>query len=164
MTSTASKALAKGQILPAEGERQHLGHRLRAVGGVDEQVRPAVVPEQLPAPTARHQHIAAEVDTAKRDEPAAAGGVQRGDQPAFGAQPDAVRGVLDVAAGDDPAVVDERRGADRELRVWRVGTAHRLERGPAEPGPVDLGHRRAAAILWRCGEAIWWGGLISFLR
>ena len=44
-----------------------------------------------------------------RHQPAAAGGVQRRDQAALGAQPQAVRGVLDVAAGDDPAVVDQRR-------------------------------------------------------
>ena len=53
--------------------------------------------------------VAVAVDAGERDQPAAAGGVQRGDQPALGAQRDAVRGVLDVAADDDPAVVDQRR-------------------------------------------------------
>jgi hypothetical protein len=73
ITSTALNAsLAKWEILPAEGERQYLDHRLGAFGGVDEQVGPAVFPEQLPTPTARHQHVTMEVHCDEGDEPATA--------------------------------------------------------------------------------------------
>src|SRR3954452_18598182 len=141
MTSTTSKAVsAKGEILPTEREGQDLGHRLGPLGGVDEEVRAAVLPQQLPAPPAGHEHVAAVVDAGERDEPAAAGGVQRRHQPALRAEPDPVRGVLHVAADDDPAVVDQRGRPHRELRVRRVGAAHRFQRGPAQRRPVDLAH------------------------
>ena len=77
---------------------------------------------------------------ANADQPPAAGRVQRRDQPALGAQAQPVRGVLDVAADHDPAVVDERGRTDREVRVRRVGPAHRLDRRRPQPGPVDGRH------------------------
>ena len=78
------------------------------------QVAAAVLPEELPAAAARHERLAVGADAEDGDEPAAAGRVQRRDQPALGAEADAVGGVLDVAAGDDPAVVDQRRDAHLE--------------------------------------------------
>ena len=71
-------------------------------------------------------------------QPAAPGQVQLGDQTALGAQRDAVRRVLDVAAGHHAAVVDPGGGADPELRVRRVGVRHRLlgRRGQFLPGIV----------------------------
>ncbi len=56
-----------------------------------------------------------EVDARERDKAPAARSVQRGHQPALGAQTQTVRSVLDVAADDDPPVVDERGRTDREL-------------------------------------------------
>src|SRR3954447_5138334 len=107
MMSTTSW-LAKREVLPPEGERQDLDHRFDALGGVDEQVGPAVLPQQLAAPAARHEEVASEVHAGKGDESAAATRVQRRHQPALRTETQTVRGVLDVAPRDDPAVVDER--------------------------------------------------------
>src|SRR5436305_10966917 len=81
MTSTAEKPSAKGKVLASECQRQHVGHRLDALRGVDEEIRAAVLPQQLPAPSTRHQHLTVEVDARERDQATAAGGVQRGHQP-----------------------------------------------------------------------------------
>ena len=52
--------------------RQHLGHRPDAVGGVDQELGAAVLPQQLAAAAARHQHVARAVHAGEGDEPAAA--------------------------------------------------------------------------------------------
>src|SRR4051794_26372341 len=100
MMSTTSKfsAIDVAEVLTSEGERKHVDHRLHAFGGVDEQVRTAVLPQQLTAASARHEHVAAEVDAGEGDQAPATGGVQGRHQPALGAQAKTVGGVLDVAA------------------------------------------------------------------
>ena len=136
MTSTASRTpLTQPRCSRpnASGSTSVIG--LVPSGRVDQQVGAAVLPQQLPAPPARHQHRAVHVDAGEGDQPAAAGGVQRRHQAALGAQPQPVGRVLDVAADDDPAVVDERGRADRELRVRRVRVPHRLEGGAAQRRP-----------------------------
>ena len=75
-----------------------------------QQVGPAVLVEQLPAAPARHDHLGVLVDAHEVRQPAATGGVQRGHQAALGAQRDAVRRVLDVAAHHH---ADRRRRAPR---------------------------------------------------
>jgi len=77
---------------------------------VDEQVGAAVLPQQLTASAARHQRLPVRTDTADGEQPAATTGVQRRYHAALGAQPHPVGGVLHVAAGHDPAVVDQGRG------------------------------------------------------
>ena len=74
MTSTASKPrhARADQVVGAEGVGQHLGHRLDAADGLDQQVGPAVLPEQLPAAAARHQRVAVLVHADHRHQPAAA--------------------------------------------------------------------------------------------
>src|SRR5579859_3275198 len=106
MTSTAPMALTATLVLAAERQRQQVDHRLGALDGVDEQIGAAVLPQQLPAPSTRHQHVAVRVDAGERDEPSAAAGVQRGHESALSAQRQSVRRVLDVATGDDATVVD----------------------------------------------------------
>ena len=74
--------------------------------------------------------------------------MQVADQGALGAQRQPVRGVLDIAAGDDPAVVDEACRADTEVRVRRVRRAGRLVRLSAQIGPGDccsLAHAERAS-------------------
>ena len=44
-----------------------------------------------------------------------------GDSSLFGADGEAVRGVFDVAAGDDVAVGEQDGGADAEVAVGRIG-------------------------------------------
>ncbi len=93
------------------------------------QVGTAVLPEQLAASSAGHQHLTRAVDADEVGQPAAPGQVQLGDQSALGAQAHAVGGVLDVAAGDHTSVIDSSRSADRVARVGRIGMTHRLDRG-----------------------------------
>ncbi len=80
--------------------------------------RPAVRPAVLPSSCRQRPHgISGSpccVDAGDGDQPAAAAGVQRRDHAALGAQADAVGRVLDVAADDDAAVVDQAGHADRE--------------------------------------------------
>ena len=94
--------------------------------------------------------------------------LQRGDQAALGAQAEPVGGVLDVAAGDRAAVVDEGGGADREAGVGGVRPGHR-RRGPASrsasqstsrsggcvtcPGPSGSGRPSALGIRSRCADS-----------
>jgi hypothetical protein len=77
------------------------------------------------------------VDARERHEPAAARHVQGRHEGALGAQRQSVGGVLDVAADDDAAVVDERRHPDRELRVRHVGVLGDLVGTGAQGVPVD---------------------------
>src|SRR3954466_8802987 len=89
MTSTTSNdESVKGKVLATERERQHFDHRLDALGRVDEHVGSAVLPQQLPAPSARHQELAPEVHAGERQEASAAGRVQGRAVTALGAQPD----------------------------------------------------------------------------
>ena len=115
---------------PAAAPRSSAGCR---AGVSTRQSGPAVLPEQLPAAAAGHQHRAVPVHAGEGDQPAAAAGDQRRDQAALGAQGHPVRGVLHIAAGDDPAVVDQRGGAHRIVGV-RART-----RGAASPGPRRAG-------------------------
>src|SRR5690606_34275399 len=117
MTSMASISRSPAQIVRAEGVRQQLRQRLGAVHGLHEQVGTAVFVQQLTAAPARHQQLLMPVDAGEGDQPSPAGGVQRRHQPALGAQADTVGGVLYIASRHDPAVVDERGGADGELGV-----------------------------------------------
>lgn len=73
-------------------------------------------------------------------ETAAARAVQLRDQAALRAQAEAVRGVLDVAARDGAAVVDEGGDADRVAGVRGVRPGHGVPGHRTKPGPVDGGH------------------------
>ena len=95
---TSTDALRR-QVFGAERAGEQRRHRNRAGFGVDQQRGAARFPQQLAAPAARRERIARRaVDARDRDEPAAARRVQRRHQPALGAQREAVRRVLDVAA------------------------------------------------------------------
>ena len=66
-----------------------------------------------------------------------AGGVERRDQAAFGAQGQAVGGVLHIAAGDDPPVGGQASRADPEPGIGSVGMFRCGRGGQAKPWPVD---------------------------
>ena len=70
------------QVVGAE----RVGEQLAEGASVEEQLGAAVLVEQLPAPPAGHERLAATVDAGHRDQAAAAGGVQRRDEPALGAE------------------------------------------------------------------------------
>ena len=53
---------------------------------VDEHVGSAVLEQHLPAPSARHQHLAVGVHTRQRDQPSAAAGMQGADHCALGTE------------------------------------------------------------------------------
>ena len=72
----------------------------------DEQLRAAVLPQQLPAAAARHQRFAVPVDAGHRHQAPATAGVQVRDHAALGTEPYPVCRVLDVAPDHEPAVVE----------------------------------------------------------
>ena len=150
----------QASLMPAAGAR---GRRPPAAPRPSTSARPGCPPQfgaaelvdHLPAPAARHQQVTLAGPAGQRDQPAAAGQPQLTDQGAFGAQTQPVGGVLDIAAGDDPAVVDQRGGAHLQARVGAIGGRGGLDRpapaGPASPAPssatalavdqpVGLGH------------------------
>ena len=96
-----------------------------------------MLPQQLAAASARHEQVVVAGPAGQRREHAAAGGVQQAHQPAFGAQTEPVRGVLDVARLQQAAVGRERRDADLQLRVGRVRPCGGLDGEAAQVVPVD---------------------------
>src|SRR6478609_7449264 len=105
------------EVLGPERLRQHLRHRELALGSEQHAYRTAVLPQELPAATAGHEHLTVAADAHHRDEPPPAGSVEVGDHPALRAEPDTVGGVLDVAPRHDAAVVDEAGRPDRKPGV-----------------------------------------------
>ncbi len=78
------------------------------------------------------------VDARERDEATTSARVQRRHQAALGAQREPVRRVLDVAAGDDAAVVDECGRTHLQVRVRRVRALRDLARGGPQVVPGDV--------------------------
>ena len=148
MTSTASSSSVRRHPTASRSSGPNASGSTSAIGADaprrhQQQLGAAVLPQQLPAPAARHEHVAVAVDAARtrvsRPPPV---GVQRDDQTALGAQHDAVRRVLDVAADHDPAVVGDRRpprpgsGSTARTRAAITSTAAARERLPVERRPV----------------------------
>src|SRR5699024_7008867 len=106
------------------------------------EVRSGELVEQLPAPAAGHDDLRLTVDAGEGGDAATSGQLQLTHQGAFGTEPDAVGGVLHIAAGDQPAVISQGGGADRVAGVGRVGVSHGVGGGldqSAEPGTVGPG-------------------------
>jgi len=97
-----------------------------------------VLDEELATAPARHERPAVAGDDGEGKEPLRPGGDDVRDEPALGAQRQAVGGVLDVATDEDPAVGDEAGRADAQSRVGRVGVARGPRRLGAQVWPVDL--------------------------
>src|SRR5665213_4431556 len=97
MRSTTS-TLGPTQIVRPERIRQQAGKRHRTRLMVDQHPGAAVLPQQLPASTARHQYDAGTINAGQCDESSAARRRQRRNDSAFGAEGESVRRVLDVAA------------------------------------------------------------------
>ncbi len=79
------------QSLGVERSGQDVAHRAHRAVAVDQEVRAAGLPEQLPAAAARHDGVAQSGACRHRDESPSPAGVQRRDQPALRAQREAVR-------------------------------------------------------------------------
>ncbi len=124
-----------------EGVGDHLVDRFDARHRVEQHAWCGVFEEQLAATPAGHERIPLAVDARECDELAAPGHVQRGDEGALGTQSEAVRGVLDVRARDDAAVVNDGRDANGEVGVGRVGVRERLLGDPAQGIPVGVSLR-----------------------
>ena len=92
----------------AAGGSSSIGPR----AGVHQQAQAARLQQELPAAPAGEEVLAVPGDHAHRGQRAAARRVQRGDQPAFGAEREAVGRVLDVASHHDPAVAGLARRTD----------------------------------------------------
>src|SRR5690606_10332310 len=112
-----------------------------------------VLEQQLPAASAGHDDLAVAVDADELGQQGAAAAHQLRDQPALGAQRHAVGGVLDVAAGHEPAVVGAGGGADAVAGVRRVGAQHRGVRLGPQPRPVAA--HRAVSPAARVASAAW---------
>ena len=125
--------------------QDHLVDRLDAGNGVEEHARRRVLEEQLATAPARHERVALAVDTRERDELAAAGHVEARDERALRAQPESVRGVLDVRARDHATVVNDRCDAHGEVRVRGVRVGESFLRDAAQGIPVGLGLRSVFA-------------------
>lgn len=93
--------------------------------------------QQLAAPAARSKQVAVCIGDGHRDEAASPASIQVADHAAFGAERESVGRILDVAAGDDAAVVDEACCADAKVRVRRIRRAGCLVRPSAQIGPGD---------------------------
>ncbi len=143
MTSTASNgsvtrrsSSAGVEVVGAEGVRQDLAHRLDARGWCR---RGSPAPPYSHSSWRQRPHgisgspcASTQATATSRPPPLS---VQGRDQAALGAQPHAVGGVLDVAADDDPAVVDQPGDA-------RPGTASTARTRAASPSRASA--RRAS--------------------
>ena len=108
------------QVSGIEGTRQQVRHRLDPTRRLHQAVRPAMLPQQLTAPAAGHEHGTLPFHgTRAMSRPPPLACRARHDA-ALRAQGQPVRGVLHVAAGDHSAVIGQGRGAHREARVRRV--------------------------------------------
>jgi hypothetical protein len=120
--------------------------------------------KQLPASAAWHQSRPGSVDTGESDQPSASAGVQRGYQSALGAEAGSVGGVLHIATGDYPPVIDERRGTHRKAGIRRVRVLAGLSGCGSELVPVDglapFDRRRPELVE---GLRAHWGGIRAHL-
>src|SRR5881397_3075825 len=85
-----------GEMARPEGLRQHLRQGEDSRRGLQEEVRSPELVQQLTAAAARDEDLAPAVDAREMRQPAPAGPLQLRDQPALGAQAEAVGGVLDI--------------------------------------------------------------------
>ena len=105
---------------------------------VDEKRRAAVLDQQLAAAPARRERETVAGGHRDGDERPAATGDERRNEAALGAQRDAERGVLDVAAGVEVAVATQPSGADPQARIGRVGARGNSVGRRAKARPVDF--------------------------
>ena len=131
-----------GDVVGPDPRREQIGQPLRALIAIDHELTATGFEQKLAAPAAGHQELPVGRRHADRCQPPAPGGVQGGHKPAFGAEREAIRCVLDVAGGQQAAIGGQRRGAYAQPRIGRVGVAGRGCRRRPQPGPIDFhGHR-----------------------
>jgi hypothetical protein len=128
----------RGELLLAESIRQHVAERTYPARGIDQQRSSAVLPQQLPASTARHDDLVPRIAARDCNEPATSRRMQRRHHATLGTQCDAVRCVLHVASHDYAAVVYKSGGTDRKLGVRGVRAPHDVLGGGAQCRPVHL--------------------------
>ena len=104
-------------------------------------------PQELPTPAARGNRIVV-AEAHDSNEAAATSHMEFADHGAFGAQGHSIRGVLNIAAGNDATIVDQRSRADSKLRVGHVGVALGRARCRSKCFPVD-GRRRHGTHITR---------------
>jgi len=78
------------------------------------------------------------------------------DEPAFGAESNAKRGVLDIAPADHGTVLAEAGRADVQPRIRRVGTGSCRVSGPSQEVPVGnlagTFGRPCVSSIWHVGD------------
>ena len=129
----------------ASGMSSRNGPRPGVGALIDEQTDTAVFDEQLAAaPAGSHEATVAGHDR-DSDERAASAADEVRDQSALGAESQAERGVLDIAAREDPPVRCQSRRSDRQVRVGGVSLVGHPLRLCAQRFPVDVDD---ASPLW----------------
>ena len=136
-----------GSWLASKAPGQHVPHRLRRAVAVDEAVRPAVLPQELAAPPARHDGlaVAGTVTTATRRPPPPSCSADTSPHSAHSASPKEAFSTL------QPVMIrpssTRRRGPDVEARVRaRRRASAAATRGGAQHVPVD--HAMLALAPW----------------
>ncbi len=123
-----------------EGAGQQLAHRTRRAVAVDEAVRPAVLPQQLPAPAAGHHRLAVAGHGDDGDEPAAAASRASADtSPHSAHRSSPYEAFSTLQPAHDPSVVGEPGGADVEVRVRRVGVASAASTAASRSASQSIG-------------------------
>src|SRR5690625_7973584 len=93
-----------GKVLAPECLGQHALQVCDPLGGEELETLRGELVEQLSAPAAGHDDLAGAVDAGERCDLPAPGQLQLSHQGAFGAEPDAVGSLLQVAAGNQAPI------------------------------------------------------------
>jgi hypothetical protein len=110
--------------------------RRRRRAPVHEEARAAMLHQELTAAPTRRERAPVPRGHAYSQQPTVPTSNQGRDQPAFGAQGQAKRSVLDIAPADHGTIFTEPGGADTQARIGRVGMDRRRVGGLTEQAPV----------------------------
>jgi len=141
-----------------EGAREQFAEplRRRRRAPVHEQARAAVLHQELTAAATRRERAPVPRGHAHGQQPTVPTSNQGRDQPAFGAQGQAKRSVLDIAPADYGTVLSEPGGADTQPRIRRVGMGCCRVGGLAEQAPVGnvagIFALRRVSSIWHFGD------------
>ena len=131
-------APAGDEVGIVERAREQLAKALRRGPGtaVQEQFRPAVLHQQLPAPAAGRERLPVPGRNADGHEPGAPASDEGRNEPAFGTKGETEGCVLDIAARYDVAVVAQAGSPDPEAGVRSVGPGGRFVSELPKAGPI----------------------------
>lgn len=118
------------------GEKLSEAHGRGRHATINQQVGSAMLDQHLSAAPAGSKRPPVPGGHADGHDPAMPARDHGRDEPAFSAQGEPERGVLDVAPGDDATVLAKRGGANSKSRVGRVRVSSDLVGGLTERCPI----------------------------